>query len=92
MSNILTPEKVNMAAEAEPHEILFAIHKRVVDTENLMAQYRTHAQNLEVTIAMLQERIEKLENQNDHLSFHKDLKKEEGGIPYTSVYGEDEVK
>ena len=62
MSNILTPEKVNMAAEAEPHEILFAIHKRVVDTENLMAQYRTHAQNLEVTIAMLQERIEKLEN------------------------------
>ena len=29
-----------------------------------MAQYRTHAQNLEVTIAMLQERIEKLENQN----------------------------
>tara|TARA_B100000424_G_scaffold122624_1_gene92868 strand:+ start:874 stop:1125 length:252 start_codon:yes stop_codon:yes gene_type:complete len=83
MSNILTPEKVNMAAEAEPHEILFAIHKRVVDTENLMAQYRTHAQNLEVTIAMLQERIEKLENQN---------KKGEGGIPYTSVYGEDEVK
>ena len=52
MSNILTPEKVNMAAEAEPHEILFAIHKRVVDTENLMAQYRTHAQNLEVTIAI----------------------------------------
>ena len=83
MSNILTPEKVNMAAEAEPHEILFAIHKRVVDTENLMTQYRTHAQNLEVTIAMLQERIEKLENKN---------KKEEGGLPYTSVYGEDEVK
>ena len=83
MSNILTPEKVNMAAEAEPHEILFAIHKRVVDTENLMAQYRTHAQNLEVTIAMLQERIEKLENKN---------KKGEGGTPYTSVYGEDEVK
>ena len=83
MSNILTPEKVNMVAEAEPHEILFAIHKRVVDTENLMVQYRTHAQNLEVTIAMLQERIEKLENQN---------KKREGGSPYTSVYGEDEVK
>ena len=62
MSNILPPEKVNMAAEADPHEILFAIQKRVVDTENLMAQYRTHAQNLEVTIAMLQERIEKLEN------------------------------
>ena len=83
MSNILTPEKVNMAAEAEPHEILFAIHKRVVDTENLMAQYRTHAQNLEVTIAMLQERVEKLENKEKN----KDI-----GSPYTSVYGEDEVK
>lgn len=50
------------ASEAEPHEILLAIHKRVVDTEKLMVQYRTHAQNLEITIAMLQERVEKLEN------------------------------
>ena len=61
-STILTPQQVNMANEAEPHEILLAIHKRVVDTEKLMTQYRTHAQNLEVTLAMLQERIEKLEN------------------------------
>jgi hypothetical protein len=61
-SNILTPQQVGMANEAEPHEILLAIHKRVVDTEKLMMQYRTHAQNLEVTMAMLQERIEKLEN------------------------------
>ena len=61
-SNILTPQQVGMANEAEPHEILLAIHKRVVDTEKLMTQYRTHAQNLEVTMAMLQERIEKLEN------------------------------
>ena len=61
-SNILTPQQVTMANESEPHEILLAIHKRVVDTEKLMTQYRTHAQNLEVTMAMLQERIEKLEN------------------------------
>ena len=61
-SNILKPQQVGMANEAEPHEILLAIHKRVVDTEKLMMQYRTHAQNLEVTMAMLQERIEKLEN------------------------------
>jgi len=61
-SNILTPQQVGMANEAEPHDILLAIHKRVVDTEKLMMQYRTHAQNLEVTMAMLQERIEKLEN------------------------------
>ena len=82
MSNILTSENVDMAAEAEPHEILFAIHKRVVDTENLMVQYRTHAQNLEVTIAMLQERIEKLESKEQ---------KKDTGSPYTSVYGEDEA-
>ena len=64
-SNILTPQQVSMANEAEPHEILLAIHKRVVDTEKLMTQYRTHAQNLEVTMAMLQERIVKLEQIND---------------------------
>ena len=64
-STILTPQQVNIANEAEPHEILLAIHKRVVDTEKLMVQYRTHAQNLEVTIAMLQERIGKLEQINE---------------------------
>ena len=64
-SNIITPQQVTMADEAEPHEILLAIHKRVVDTEKLMMQYRTHAQNLETTIAMLKERIEKLEQYNE---------------------------
>ena len=63
-TSILTPQQVSMANEAEPHEILLAIHERVVDTEKLMVQYRTHAQNLEVTIAMLQERIGKLEQIN----------------------------
>jgi len=65
MSNILTPHMAQAAQEAEPHEILLAIHKRVVDTEKLMAAYRTHAQNLETTIAMLQERIERLERYNE---------------------------
>ena len=60
-SNILTPQQVSMANEAEPHEVLLAIHKRVVDTEKLMVQYRTHAQNMDVEIGMLKERIEKLE-------------------------------
>ena len=64
-TSILTPQQVSMANEAEPHEILLAIHKRVVDTEKLMVQYRTHAQNLEVTMAMLQERIEKLEEREE---------------------------
>ena len=60
-SNILTPQQVSMANEAEPHEVLLAIHKRVVDTEKLMIQYRNHAQNIEVEIGMIKERIEKLE-------------------------------
>ena len=62
-SNILTPQQVSMANEAEPHEVLLAIHKRVVDTEKLMVQYRTHAQNMDVEIGMLKERIERLENE-----------------------------
>ena len=60
-SNILTPQQVSMANEAEPHEVLLAIHKRVVDTEKLMIQYRTHAQNMDVEVGMLKERIDKLE-------------------------------
>ena len=64
-SNILTPQQVSMANEAEPHEVLLAIHKRVVDTEKLMVQYRTHAQNMDVEIGMLKERLEKLEEINE---------------------------
>ena len=60
-SNILTPQQVSIANEAEPHEVLLAIHKRVVDTEKLMIQYRTHAQNMDVEIGMIKERIDKLE-------------------------------
>ena len=60
-SNIITPQQVSIANEAEPHEVLLAIHKRVVDTEKLMIQYRNHAQNIEVEIGMIKERIEKLE-------------------------------
>ena len=59
--NIFTAQQLKVAEEAEPHEILFAIHKRVVDTEKLMVAYRNHAQNLELEIEMLKERMEKLE-------------------------------
>ena len=61
--NILTSQQVKMASEAEPHEILFAIHKRVVDTEKLMLAYRNHAKNLELELEMLKERIVKLEKE-----------------------------
>ena len=61
MTNILTPEQVSRADEAEPHEILLAIHKRVVDTEKLMISYRNHAKNIELSKGMLTERIVSLE-------------------------------
>jgi hypothetical protein len=60
-SNILTPQQIQMAEQAEPHEVLLAIHKRVVDTEKLMMDYRTLAQNLMVDIEMIKERLSKLE-------------------------------
>ena len=63
-TNILTPQQLGMAHEAEPHEVLLAIYKRVVDTEKLMMGYRNHAKNLEVEIEMLKERMEKLEKAN----------------------------
>ena len=66
-NNILTPQQVSMANEAEPHEVLLAIHKRVVDTEKLMVQYRTHAQNMDVEIGMLKERLEKLEKVKENI-------------------------
>ena len=50
-----------MASEAEPAEILVAIHKRIVDTEKLMREYRNFAQNQQVEIEMLKERVDKLE-------------------------------
>ena len=61
-SDILTPHQISMANNAEPHEVLFAIHKRVVDTENLMKAYRNHAQNLEVEIGMLKEKVAMLKD------------------------------
>ena len=58
---ILTPDQIQMAQEAEPAQILAAIHKRIVDTEKLMMGYRNHAKNLQVELEMIKERIEKLE-------------------------------
>tara|TARA_Y100001938_G_C7822909_1_gene297506 strand:+ start:140 stop:358 length:219 start_codon:yes stop_codon:yes gene_type:complete len=63
--NILTPQQIQMAEQAEPHEVLFAIHKRVVDTEKLMKDYRTLAQNIMVDIEMIKERLYKLENEDE---------------------------
>ena len=63
--SILTPQQIQMAESAEPHEVLFAIHKRVVDTEKLMKDYRTLAQNIMVDIEMIKERLHKLESEDE---------------------------
>ena len=61
MSNIISPQQLQMASEAEPAEILVAVHKRIVDTEKLMREYRNFAKNQQLEIEMLKERMEKLE-------------------------------
>ena len=46
----------------------------MVDTEKLMIQYRTHAQNMDVEIGMLKERIGKLEEtQEDRVAAWKNI-------------------
>lgn len=82
---VLTPQQLQMAHEAEPAQILAAVHKRIVDTEKLMIGYRNHAKNLELELCMLRERIEKLEKVNQE-------EEELLGAPYSSIYGEDEQK
>lgn len=61
MSKVLTSQQIEMAQNAEPHEVLLAIHKRIVDTERMMMMYRDHAKNLQLELEMLKERIVKLE-------------------------------
>ena len=59
-SNIITPSQIQNALDADPAEILRAIHKRIVDTEKLMGEYRTFAMNQQTDIEMMQERIVEL--------------------------------
>ena len=61
MSQIINPQQAQMASEAEPAELLVAIHKRIVDTEKLMQEYRNFSKNQQLEIEMLKERVDKLE-------------------------------
>jgi len=54
---IITPQQIQDALDAEPAEILRAVHKRIVDTEKLMKEYRVFAMNQQTDIEMLQERV-----------------------------------
>jgi len=60
LSAIVTPQQIQNALDAEPAEILRAVHKRIVDTEKLMTEYRNFAMNQQTDIEMLQERVTEL--------------------------------
>jgi hypothetical protein len=66
-SSIITPQQMQSAMDAEPAEILRAIHKRIVDTEKLMRDYRNFAMNQQTDIEMLQERVTELRSKVESL-------------------------
>ena len=65
-SNIITPNQIQNALDADPGEILRAIHKRIVDTEKLMGEYRNFAMNQQTDIEMLRERCAELKDRLDN--------------------------
>ncbi len=76
MSDIVTPQQIQQAMDANPVEILRAIHKRIVDTEKLMTDYRNFAMNQQTDIEMLQERVAELKEKVDKIEEEKALPNE----------------
>lgn len=74
MSNIVTPQQIQSALDADPAEILRAIHKRIVDTERLMTDYRNFAMNQQTDIEMLRERVAELQEKINNIEEEKTLK------------------
>jgi hypothetical protein len=73
LSQIVTPQQIQNALDADPAEILRAVHKRIVDTEKLMGEYRNFAQNQQTDIEMLQERVRELKGRLDKIDEEKPL-------------------
>lgn len=61
--NILTPQQIGMVEEADPTEVLLAIHKRIVAAESLIKEYRVFAQNQQIEMEMLKERFSELKDE-----------------------------
>tara|TARA_S200002703_G_scaffold58711_1_gene50987 strand:+ start:611 stop:877 length:267 start_codon:yes stop_codon:yes gene_type:complete len=83
MSKIITDQQIDLASEAEPAEVLFAVHRRIVAAEKAFVNLKNVVSDFSVELEMLKERIKKLENNIVD-------SKEDVGTPYSSVYGEDE--
>jgi hypothetical protein len=63
MSKIITNEQLNLVDEAEPTEILAAVHKRLVMAEKGFSALKGIVQDFSVELEMIKERLDKLEQE-----------------------------
>jgi len=61
MSKIISSVPQQLLEDVDPTEILAALHKRQVDTQKLIGEYRGVLNDLSIEIEMLRDRVKKLE-------------------------------
>lgn len=61
MSRIITTDQINMVDDAEPAQVLAAVHKRLVMAEKGFSALKGIVQDFSVELEMIKERLEKLE-------------------------------
>lgn len=60
--SILTPDQIRAIEDSTPGEVMFALHKRMVSAEKLIAQYRDLLQDTLVEVQMLKDKVKELES------------------------------
>jgi len=63
MSKIITDQQIDIANQAEPTEILAAVHKRLVMAEKGFGALKGIVQDFSVELEMIKERLDKLEQE-----------------------------
>lgn len=61
MSKIISSIPQGLLEDVDPTEILAALHKRQVDTQKMIGEYRGVINDLAIEIEMLRDRVKKLE-------------------------------
>ena len=61
MSKIISSIPQGLLEDVDPTEILAALHKRQVDTQKMIGEYRGVINDLAIEIEMLRDRVNKLE-------------------------------
>lgn len=61
MSKIISSVPQGLLDDVDPTEILAALHKRQVDTQKMIGEYRGVINDLAIEIEMLRDRVKKLE-------------------------------